>query len=60
MGELLQTVPTVIWVVLILTTLITLAGFGHLLWMWRKSSSRQNIDVDQQRQINQSSSNDEA
>lgn len=59
MGELLQTVPTVIWVVLIVTTLITLVGFGHLLWMWHKCSSSQNIDVDQQHRINQSSSSDD-
>ena len=38
MWELLQTAPTALIVVLIVTTIVTLAGFGHLLWMWRKSA----------------------
>ena len=40
MWELLQTAPTALVVVLVVTTLVTLAGFGHLLWMWHKSSGR--------------------
>ena len=40
MWELLQTAPTALIVVLIITTLVTLAGVGHLLWMWRKSGRK--------------------
>ena len=40
MWELLQTAPTALIVVLIVTTIVTLAGFGHLLWMWRKSGRK--------------------
>ena len=40
MWELLQTAPTELIVVLIVTTIVTLAGFGHLLWMWRKSGRK--------------------
>ncbi len=42
MWELLQTAPFALIVVLIITTVVTLAGFGHLLWMWRKSSRGSN------------------
>ena len=37
MWELLQTAPTALIVILIVTTIVALAGFGHLLWMWRNS-----------------------
>jgi energy-converting hydrogenase Eha subunit G len=40
MMELLQTAPTVLIVVLVVTTVVTLAGFGHLLWMWKKSGKK--------------------
>jgi hypothetical protein len=40
MMELLATVPTVLIVVLMVTTVVTLAGFAHLLWMWRKSGKK--------------------
>ena len=40
MWELLQTAPTALIVVLVVTTVVTLAGFGHLLWMWRKSGRK--------------------
>lgn len=40
MMELLQTAPTVLIVVLVVTTVLTLAGFGHLLWMWKKSGKK--------------------
>ena len=37
MWELLQTVPKSIIVILIVTSVVTLAGFAHLLWMWWKT-----------------------
>lgn len=40
MMELLQTAPTVLIVVLVVTTVVTLAGFGHLLWVWKKSGKK--------------------
>ena len=40
MWELLQTAPTALIVILIVTTIVALAGFGHLLWMWRKSGRK--------------------
>lgn len=40
MWELLQTVPMALIVVLIVTTIVTLVGFGHLLWIWRKSGHK--------------------
>ena len=50
MWELLQTAPFALIVVLIITTVVTLVGFGHLLWMWRKSSrgSSQSPKADKQ------------
>ncbi|MBS1175283.1 MAG: hypothetical protein H6R05_1414 [Burkholderiaceae bacterium] len=38
--ELLQTAPTVLIVVLLVTMVVTLVGFGHLLWMWKKSGKK--------------------
>ena len=40
MMELLSTAPTVLIVVIIVTTVVTLAGFGHLLWLWKKSGKK--------------------
>jgi hypothetical protein len=40
MIELLKTAPPVLIIVLAVTTLATLAGFGHLLWLWKKSGKK--------------------
>ena len=36
MMELLSTAPTALIVVLVVTRVVTRAGFGHLLWLWKK------------------------
>ena len=36
MMELLSTAPTALIVVIVVTTVVTLAGVGHLLWLWKK------------------------
>lgn len=40
MIELFKTAPPVLIAVLVGTTVVGLAGFAHLLWMWRKSSKK--------------------
>ena len=40
MRELLSTAPTALIVVIVVTTVVTLAGFGHLLWLWKKSGKK--------------------
>ena len=40
MMELLSTAPTALIVVIVVTTVVTLAGFGHLLWRWKKSGKK--------------------
>ena len=40
MMELLSTAPTALIVVIVVTTVVTLAGFGHLLWLWKNSGKK--------------------
>ena len=40
MMELLSTAPTALIVVIVVTTVVTLVGFGHLIWMWYKSGGK--------------------
>jgi hypothetical protein len=40
MIELLKTVPPVLIIVLVVTSVVTLVGFGHLVWMWCKSGKK--------------------
>ena len=40
MMELLSTAPTALIVVIVVNTVVTLAGFGHLLWLWKKSGKK--------------------